>query len=344
MKKHKPDIALIRKYLNGELTPREMYELERQAQDDPMLMDVMMGMEQGETGMHRTNLSEISQHIQQRAQQGKTKRIMMWKPWAVAASVVFVLALGGLWVFREQPAEHYIAQQIPKQAETLPLARSEATTEAPTPEKPAASDSPSASVSPSSAPTPPFVAERLAEQETDIHSTRLAALADVADTSVYNLQDALAYQQPNKKLVAMSARSRLDSSGEVQAQALAGRAAAVQDSLTITKEADEHALDEMVVAGYDHRKKAHVTKPTPLVGWKHYNQYLREHARSEGNKKGTITLTFIVDSSGSPTNIRIVKGLSDALNEKAIKLLRDGSKWQMGSDEGQEVNLKIRFR
>ena len=418
MKKHKPDIALIRKYLNGELSPREMYDLERQAQDDPMLMDVMMGMEQGEASVHHANLSEIRQRIEQRVQHGTTKRIITWKPWAVAASVVFVLALGGLWVFREQPAEHYIVQQTPKQEETLPPARSEAATEASAPEKPATSDKPSVSASPSSKPTPTLVAERLAEQETDTHSTRLAALLDST-----NRAEALAYQQPDKMLATRSARSKQEAPIEVQAEALSDRVAGVRvsskqphilekqsaitgivvdkitneplpgatvklgeadqatitdsngrftiqanprlqsleasligyrqqhidltdrDSLTIMLEQDEHALSEIVVVGYARSKKnADITEPTPFVGWKQYNQYLREHARSEGDKKGTIILAFIVDSSGNPTDIRIIKGLNDTLNEKAIQLVRDGSKWQIGNNQEQEVNLKIRFR
>lgn len=429
MKKHKPDIALIRKYLNGALSPREMYELERQAQDDPMLMDVMMGMEQGEAGVHRTRLSEINHHIQQRIQQGKAKRIIAWKPWAAAASVVFVLALGGLWLFREKPAEHYIAQQPTKGAETVRPTHGEATTATPAPEKPTANARPSASALPPTNPTPPQVAERLAEQEADTRSTRLAALANVEDTTVYDSSDtsdhveALAYKQLDNMLAIQSARSKQDTPIEVQANALSGRAAGIHasgkqphrlkersvitgivvdeatneplpgarvkigkadkttitdssgrftiqatprphtleaeligyrqqhiyvtdsDSLTIMLAQDEHALSELVVVGYGGNKKnVDTTAPAPLVGWKEYNQYLREYARSEGDKRGTITLAFIVDGSGTPANIRIVKGLSDALNEKAIRLLRDGSKWQMGNDQEQEVNIKIRFR
>jgi hypothetical protein len=88
VEKNKPDIALIRKYLNGELDARAMYELERRAQDDPYLMDVLMGMEMGNETEDEDSLATIDQLLGQRVQKVQTKKMIPWKSWSIAASVV----------------------------------------------------------------------------------------------------------------------------------------------------------------------------------------------------------------------------------------------------------------
>jgi len=42
MTKHEKDISQLKKYLEGKLDARSMYELERRAQDDPFLQDMKM--------------------------------------------------------------------------------------------------------------------------------------------------------------------------------------------------------------------------------------------------------------------------------------------------------------
>lgn len=93
MKNNRPDISLIRKYLNGELDARAMYELERLAQDDPALMDVMMGMEMGNIAEDEANLSAIDQLIQKRVEGDQVKRLFPWKTWAAAASFIIGISV-----------------------------------------------------------------------------------------------------------------------------------------------------------------------------------------------------------------------------------------------------------
>jgi len=98
---NRPDIALIRKYLNGELNARAMYELERRAQDDPYLMDVMMGMEMGNATEDEAALSAVDQRILKRIQPLQTKKMIPWKSWGIAASVLIGLSVFGTLFFRQ---------------------------------------------------------------------------------------------------------------------------------------------------------------------------------------------------------------------------------------------------
>lgn len=87
------DIAYLKKYVNGELSPTEMYALEREAQRDPMLADMLMGIEMDQ---NKTVIAAINQQISQRAKRDKATKIKIfdWKRLAIAASTVIVLGVG----------------------------------------------------------------------------------------------------------------------------------------------------------------------------------------------------------------------------------------------------------
>jgi TonB family protein len=108
----KTNIEQIRKYLNGELDARAMYKLERQAQDDPFLMDVIKGMESSDEN-HQPNLNDIDRLIRERVGQDRKRVIPMWKLVPVAASLLIALGIGGWWV-AHQHQEVAVVVNAPK--------------------------------------------------------------------------------------------------------------------------------------------------------------------------------------------------------------------------------------
>jgi hypothetical protein len=118
---NKPNISQIRKYLNGELDARAMYELERQAQDDPFLMDVIKGMEDGEN--HQHSLDTIERLIDQRVQQDKTRVIPIYRYWPAAACLLIALGIGSWWLTRNTTPKSLVAVNISqaKQADTIKM-------------------------------------------------------------------------------------------------------------------------------------------------------------------------------------------------------------------------------
>lgn len=119
MENSKADILLIRKYLNGELDERAMYALERRAQDDPELMDMMMGMEMGNKESHDASLLIIDHFIKQRTHNTKTKKIIPWRAWSVAASLFLILSVGTFLLLRQpqQPMQGSSGQQVRRNKE-----------------------------------------------------------------------------------------------------------------------------------------------------------------------------------------------------------------------------------
>ena len=101
MSNRETDISLIQKYLAGKLDARAMYLLERRAQDDPFLMDALEGYEKA-GNKQLQSIKELSSRLKQRTAFTK-KRIIPWRFMAVAASVIFVLGIGGAWLYLHQP-------------------------------------------------------------------------------------------------------------------------------------------------------------------------------------------------------------------------------------------------
>jgi TonB-dependent SusC/RagA subfamily outer membrane receptor len=112
---NKPNIEQIRKYLNGELDARAMFELERQAEQDPFLWDMMRGMESSDEN-HEPNLNAIDELIKQRVEQNKKKVVPMWRYWPVAASLLIALGIGGWWVLHEPSVQAPIVLNTQKVA------------------------------------------------------------------------------------------------------------------------------------------------------------------------------------------------------------------------------------
>ncbi|MEC3878232.1 hypothetical protein [Parapedobacter sp. 10938] len=101
-------IVRIQRYLNGELSRDEMYELEREALDDPLLQDAIDGYRMQKEVSHR-QLSLLQQRLADRiAGQAKERNAFFfgWQRLGVAATacVLMVLVLVLLWM-RNQPTQ-----------------------------------------------------------------------------------------------------------------------------------------------------------------------------------------------------------------------------------------------
>jgi TonB family protein len=107
------NISQIEKYLDGKLDAPAMHQLERQAQDDPFLMDALEGYEKA--GVKQQQLNELKNRLQQRVSE-KQRNIIPWRIIAIAASVLIVLTIGGLWIYNDQPQK---LQQISLAYQTL---------------------------------------------------------------------------------------------------------------------------------------------------------------------------------------------------------------------------------
>lgn len=95
MSANKPDISQLRKYLNGELDAKAMHRLEREAQNDPFLMDALEGY--GLTGAdQQANLDELQQRLADKVAPKKQRSILLWRVLPIAASLLIAISIGYL--------------------------------------------------------------------------------------------------------------------------------------------------------------------------------------------------------------------------------------------------------
>ncbi|MCB0581276.1 MAG: TonB family protein [Phaeodactylibacter sp.] len=119
-----------------------------------------------------------------------------------------------------------------------------------------------------------------------------------------------------------------------------------EDSLAIALTEGEALLDQVVVTGYATGRETPLPAPRPENGFEELRRYIRENlkypeaARKNGTE-GKVKLAFRIKADGSPGDFKIKKGLGDGCDEEAIRLLREGPKWE---GAGQEVEYTVRFK
>lgn len=196
MEKGKVDMELIRRYVRGELPPREMYAVERQAEAEPMLMDIILGMEADSLADHDSHLADLRQRITARTTTGPQKmavrRLAPVQRWALAASILTVFTVGVWWFTRNNTvtihAEDALAtvhSEAPRRQPEKQRAREPATSvaereaDAALPQVPPAVAKAAAKVATAPPPTAEEVQEAPAMDEiAEVHQTGRLAFSD----------------------------------------------------------------------------------------------------------------------------------------------------------------------
>ncbi|WP_374950771.1 TonB family protein [Mucilaginibacter sp.] len=59
----------------------------------------------------------------------------------------------------------------------------------------------------------------------------------------------------------------------------------------------------------------------------------------ENNTQGRVIVSFIVETDGSLTNLKVVRGVGDGTDEEAVRVLKASPKWIAGTQNGQKVRV-----
>src|SRR5690606_24444177 len=107
-------IVRIQRYLNGELSRDEMYELEREALGDPLLQDAIDGYRMQKEVSHR-RLSLLQQRLAARIERQAKERDAFFFGWqrlgvAATACVLMVVVLVLLWL-RNHPVQLSVTEK-----------------------------------------------------------------------------------------------------------------------------------------------------------------------------------------------------------------------------------------
>lgn len=62
-------------------------------------------------------------------------------------------------------------------------------------------------------------------------------------------------------------------------------------------------------------------------------------AAIDNQEQGKVVASFIVDKDGKVTDAKILKGVSDALDAEALRVLNEAPQWTAGTQNGEPVNV-----
>lgn len=140
--------------------------------------------------------------------------------------------------------------------------------------------------------------------------------------------------------------------------------AKANQNLNIRLDEAHSSLNEVVVAsGYIANKKNTVKESTkndsvvvvsavekenemlsqPKGGWEIFEDYLKNNNKLFSNSGLSVELGFSVGKDGRPTNIKILKGQDRAFEDEAIRLLKNGPKWNYNSKLSNKGTVTIKF-
>jgi len=86
-------------------------------------------------------------------------------------------------------------------------------------------------------------------------------------------------------------------------------------------------------------------QPMPVGGMQGFYTFLNEHIKypNQAQKlgiEGKVFVEFIVNTDGSLTDLKVVKGIGGGCDEEAIRVLKEAPKWTPGKQRGRAVRVR----
>ncbi|RZK88862.1 MAG: hypothetical protein EOO98_11565 [Pedobacter sp.] len=129
--------------------------------------------------------------------------------------------------------------------------------------------------------------------------------------------------------------------------------AKTNEQLNIRLEESNNALSEVVVTGYGEAKKKsavaakgvadEVIIGIPEIGWKAYAAYLQKSNKLYVDGTKAVILGFKILADGTPSDIKVSKSEGKAVDEEAIRLLKNGGKWKLPTVTKTQTSISIKF-
>jgi hypothetical protein len=333
----------LRKYLNGELTDKEMQALEKAALEDPFLSDAIDGLE--EAGRHlssfESDVNDLKKRITERIQKEKRKRgvIYLFPRWQIAASILIMVSIATLTItlLKNNSRQHTVSVVNKKDTEQI------------------------------TAQPPPAAVQ--VEPDT---------IAETIKTSSHNVA-VNSKRVDTKKTMTKQTRVESPVSSDVlqdkettvtKPQASASVAMQEKVKTVDTLKTDTNAmkqLNEVVVTGYAAQKKKDITGATTVVtykksqpsgittvttidnsqpAWQAMNNYINENKKinnADSVLKGEEIISFQVNKRGKLSSFKVIKSISSSHDAECIRLLKSGPPLRSTNGKKQKYQISIFF-
>lgn len=354
----------IERYLNGEMTPKEMHALEKKALSDPFLADALEG-----GSLSGEHFSKDVKAINKRIQPAKSYTLR------IAAGVVVLISVG-LYLF--WPAEEQ--QQIVKQEEVQKVdpAKIDSVVQEEVPakkdERPAIALKKKKTSEPTTEPTqqpativtPDSIPESMLTEEVQVETIPAHVIAGTVTTSEDNLplpgvsilikgttQGTTTDVNGHYSLEVPDSSSLVFSFVGMQPTEMSVANKATAD---VKLSEDVSQLGEVVIA------RAPIPRPDmetpdiklaePTGGLRAYDKYLEDNKRYpqqalDNDVKGRVIVGFDVGISGELSNFVVIRSLGHGCDDEVIRLIKEGPAWKPTTESNvpveSTVHVKMKF-
>ncbi|HEX8315318.1 MAG TPA: energy transducer TonB [Flavisolibacter sp.] len=351
----------IERYHSGQLSAAEMHALELAALDDPFLADALEGYTHSKKPS--VDIALLQQRLADRIEEkSKRRSLFMSSSWMKIAALFIVFAGSGLVVFRMLSDKNEPALAVSRKASEKqePVVATETVADSTsfgvsvpgtevTMNKAAVENETTEALTPSTN-DPVIVGYGARQQQLDKTTSFRSAMRD-------SLKD----QGTIAGITTFRQSSPADSTAyntmaEVRSLAPA-KPAALPDTIKniniVMKRSDLPAPEVVVInknKGSERkelmgRMRVKVDTLEPAEGWTNFDDYIANNLKQPEELKtkpvrGEVELSFEVNQQGEPVNITVAKSLCEKCDEEAIRLLKEGPKWNKKKKKGK---VKIKF-
>lgn len=343
---------LLKQYLNGQLDPRGMHELEKDALEDPFLAEALDGYAEIKGSLH-PHLSILQRQLEDRIAQNYVKKNTIFFTWqrlsvAAAASLLFVSASILYWMKGTDRSAKIAVN--PKQTEVKltaadRLGKEESDTNLTDDEQLDAATAPNKAVQSGTVLSTNSKVKTVTHSfssPADLSGSATNSKVQAAGTAATKESFARVPREKDKKddvkIVANNQTASIATMANTDlliasAPKVKLPGAAHMRSVVIAQEPQFNSLNEAVVVGYARSTKQSVAQPA--AGWETYREYLARNLNTElkTTTKDSVTVVFNVDTKGNPINLHIEKGIDELRNQEAIRLIKQGPLWQSNTGE-----------
>jgi TonB family protein len=368
----------IEKYRRGELSSKEMHELEKRALSDPFLADALDGVESITAEDLAADLAELNQAIER-------KRKVIFTPIRIAAGVVLLIG-ASLYLFWPAQTTEQLTEQTSGQTaiptDSVPQQRpqQEQLTLAEEPKKDKGKEKEKEQeVSTKPKRSKPIESPPVSTADTtvaiDLQVAPAVAKIDTQPTSPSKIirgtvtvaEDGLPLPGVSIKVKGTALGTTTDINGNYSlnvpdSTSLIFSFVGMQTSevsihdkanLDIKMNEDVSQLSEVVITRSAIPRPATeepvVILAEPVGGIKAYDQYMEDNLRYpqqalENNVKGRVVVEFNVSVDGEITNFVVMRSLGYGCDDEVIRLVKEGPTWRPTTEDSKPVETSVRVR
>ena len=120
---------------------------------------------------------------------------------------------------------------------------------------------------------------------------------------------------------------------------------AIENAATEVKDSAAVKKSPGVVKAEEHVASVAPAGSAPVGGWASLDSYINDHNKfAKESKTGKfVELSFLIDAEGMPSAIKIEKGATPEFDAEAIRLIKEGPKWELPKTTETRISYTIAF-